>query len=78
VSLRLAEGDRRTILYGNGRTVWVNRLATSCAGLSRSDILVIQPVGSRYCRGDLVRTLDPISRLPGPACILGDFVPYTR
>ena len=74
--LRLA--DSHTILYGQGRTLWVNRLAPECSGLSRSDALVIEPLGSQYCRGDLVRTIDPVSRLPGPACRLGDFIPYTR
>jgi hypothetical protein len=75
-TLRIADGH--TILYGHGRTVWVNRLGPKCADLRRSDILVVEQFGAQYCRGDLVRTLDPVSRLPGPACPLGDFVPYTR
>jgi len=39
---------------------------------------VTEPIGSQYCRGDIVRSFDRQSRIPGPACILGDFVPYTR
>jgi hypothetical protein len=27
---------------------------------------------------DLVRSFDRLSRIPGSACVLGDFVPYTR
>ena len=73
-SLRIA--DNRTIVYGGGRTIWVNRV--QCPGVTRMDILVVEPIGSQYCRGDLVRTIDPVSKIPGPACILGDFVPYTH
>ena len=75
-SLRIAQPG--ITLYGSGRTIWVNRLASNCPGMDRMDILIVEPIGSQYCRGDRVRTIDPVSRIPGPACILGDFVPYTR
>lgn len=75
-SLRIA--GPQTVLYGTGRTIWVNQLASNCPGMDPMDILIVEPIGSQYCRGDRVRTADPVSRLPGPACILGDFVPYTR
>ena len=67
-----------TVVYGSGRTIWVNRLASSCPGADRMDILIVEPTGPQYCRGDRLRTVDPVSRIPGPACILGDFVPYSR
>jgi hypothetical protein len=70
--------DSHTALYGGGATIWVNRLATECPGMTRMDILVIEPLGTQYCRGDKVRSVDPVSRIPGPVCVLGDFVPYTR
>jgi hypothetical protein len=76
-ALHVSETDRHTLLYGNGRTVWANRLGPSC-GFSSSDTLVTEPVGSFYCRGDLVRSFDSRTRIPGPACILSDFVPYAR
>jgi hypothetical protein len=75
--LRVAEGDRHTLVYGRGRTVWANHLGPGC-GLGANDILILEPIGSHYCRGDLVHSLDPVSRIPGQACILGDFVPYLR
>jgi hypothetical protein len=28
--------------------------------------------------GDLVRSFDSVSKIPGPSCRLGDFIPYTR
>lgn len=66
------------LLYGAGRTVWLNRPPGDCRGLRESDILVTDPVSAQYCRGDLVRSFDRHSRIPGPSCRLGDFVPYTR
>ena len=71
-------GADRVVLYGRGRTLWVNRLSEDCAGMRRNDILIVEPVGGSYCRGDRVRSVDPISRLPGPGCRLNDFVPFRR
>jgi hypothetical protein len=76
-ALRVSDNDRHTLLYGSGRTVWANRLSPQC-GFGSDDVLVTEPIGSYYCRGDLVRSFDRLSRIPGPTCVLGDFVPYTR
>jgi hypothetical protein len=75
--LRIADGDRHTLLFGHGKTVWANDLGPSC-GFGSNDVLVVEPLGSSYCRGDLVRSFDSFTEIPGPACILGDFVPFTR
>lgn len=75
-SLRIV--DRATVTYASGSTLWVNRLAMPCAGVTGSDIPVMEPSGSQYCRGDVVRTIDHRTGIPGPACVLGDFVPYRR
>lgn len=75
-SLRISENDRHTLVYGSGRTVWANDLGQCRFG--SDDILVTEPFGSSYCRGDIVRSIDRVSRIPGPACVLGDFVPFTR
>ena len=75
--LRVAEGDRDTLLYGSGARIWANHLGGSCR-FRLGDIPVIQATGTSYCRGDLVRVVDVVSGIPGPACVLGDFVPYTR
>ena len=76
-ALRVDEGNRHTLLYGYGQRIWANHLAPNC-GFNRGDVLVVKPIGSNYCKGDLVRSFDPVSRFPGSSCILGDFVPYTR
>ena len=75
-SLRVA--DERTVLYGSGQTIWVNHLRSECRGADRMDILVVEPTGAQYCSGDQVRLLDPLTRIPGAVCALGDFVPYSR
>src|SRR3569623_1999083 len=76
-SLRVSENDRHTLLYDSGRTIWANRRGPSC-GFSDDDVLVTEVTGSYYCRGDLVRSFDRSSHIPGRTCVLSDFVPYRR
>ena len=77
-SLRVSDTNRHVLIYGSGgRTLWANHLGSQC-GFGRGDVLVTEPIGSYYCRGDIVRSFDRFSRIPGPACILGEFVPYRR
>ena len=70
--------NRNTLVYRNGSKIWVNQLQGGCGGFGRWDVLVTEPIGTQYCRGDLIRSFDPVSKIPGPSCRLGDFVPYTR
>lgn len=76
-ALRVSDTDRHTLLYGNGKTIWANRLGPACS-FRLDDVLVTEPFGSHFCRGDIIRSFDRFSRIPGPACVLGDFVPYRR
>jgi hypothetical protein len=76
-ALRVSGNDRHTLIYGNGRTVWANSLGPAC-GFGYDDIIVTQPTGSQLCGGDIVRSFDRVSRIPGPSCVLNDFVPYER
>ena len=76
-ALRTADNDGHVLLYGNGATIWLNRLSANCR-FRNDDILVTEPFGSSLCRGDIVRSFDRLSRIPGPSCVLGDFIPYTR
>jgi hypothetical protein len=82
VDIRQAEGlhisdtNRSFLIYGSGRTIWANNLGECRFG--SDDILITQPFGSSHCRGDIVRSFDRLSHIPGPACVLSDFVPYTR
>lgn len=76
-SLRVSDNNRHVLLYGSGRTIWANQIGPGC-GFDYNDLLISEPSGSYYCRGDIVRSVDRYSRIPGPTCVLGDFVPYTR
>jgi hypothetical protein len=76
-NLRVSDGDPTTLVYGWGKTVWANHLEGSCSFAS-NDIPVFESRTGSYCRGDIVRSVDRYSHIPGPSCVLGDFVPYTR
>lgn len=67
-----------TLLYSEGRTVWVNKVER-CPALLRDPILVFDMFGGQMCENDLVRTIDRgVPGIPGPACQLGKFVPYRK
>jgi hypothetical protein len=74
----LAARGRRTLVYDQGATFWVNRLAADCPGLDSTSQIVIEVDGSRYCRGDRLRARHGGESVPGPICVLGDFTPYRR
>ena len=75
-SVRTTDSDRHVLLYGSGRTIWVNHLGSCSFG--SNDALLIERTGSDLCRGEIIRSFDPNTRIPGQSCILGDFIPYTR
>ena len=70
--------DESTLVYRSGDRIWVNRLESNCPGLGPLSTLIIEPSGPRYCRGDRFSGLEPGTAFPGPACLLGEFVPYRR
>lgn len=70
--------DSRTLAYGSGRTLWVNRLDASCPGVAPLSTLIVDVSSGEYCRGDRVRGLEPGAIIPGPPCILRDWTPYRR
>ena len=74
-AVRVSDTDRHTLLYGSGKTIWANRLGPACS-FRRDDVLVTEPFGSHFCRGDLIRSFDRYSHIPGNTCVLSEFVPY--
>lgn len=76
-ALRVSEADPHTLLYGYGKTIWVNNLGPDCS-FNQGAVLVTHLFGSSYCQGDTIHALDPFSHIPGPECLLGRFTPYTR
>ena len=62
-----------------GNLVYKNELRGTCPGLARdSDIIVSRTTGMGPCRGDIITLVDRTSGIPGPSCVLGEFVPYRR
>ena len=69
--------DDDTVLFRDGRTVYVNQPLGGCQSLSRSgSALVTRNMGPQLCRGDLATVVDNTSGMTLGACSLGDFVPY--
>ena len=69
--------DDNTILFRDGRTVYVNHPLGGCNNLQQSGrALVTRNVGPQLCRGDLATVVDNTSGMSVGACSLGDFVPY--
>jgi hypothetical protein len=69
---------RQTLIYREGRRIWVNRLRSECPGVRPHSTLIVETFSGRFCRGDRVRGLEPGTTIPGPVCVLGEFVPYAR
>ena len=70
--------DPQTIAYGYGKTLYVNRLGAPCPGVDQTNILITETYGGMHCRGDRIRGAEPGAIIPGPVCILNDWVPYTK
>lgn len=69
--------DDNTILFRDGRTVYVNHPLGGCNNLNQSGrALVTRNFGPQLCRGDLATVVDNTSGMSVGACSLGDFVPY--
>lgn len=72
--------DDYTILYRDGRTVYVQRPRGGCPGIATGGrTLVTRKFGtSDLCNGDINHTVDLRTGIMGGACVFGPFVPYTR
>lgn len=70
--------DAATVAYGSGRTIYINPLGGACPGLRELSTIIVEAHGSQYCRGDHFRAVEPTGGIPGPVCVLGDWVPYRR
>ncbi len=68
--------DDSALIYGSGRTLYLNHLRAACPGLNPTTTLIFDLHASEYCSGDHFRTIETGSSVPGPVCLLGDWVPY--
>jgi hypothetical protein len=69
--------DRTAVVYGRGRTIWVN-VPQNARDLDDNDAMLIRMYGSQICRQDIVTTFDTSSGMYTGNVFLSDFVPYTR
>lgn len=72
--------DDHTILFRDGRTVYLQRPRGGCPGIAFGGrTLVTRKFGtSDLCDGDINHTVDLRTGFQGGACVFGPFVPYTR
>ena len=72
--------DDNTILFQDGRTVYLQKPRGGCPGLANgSRTLVTRQFGtSDLCDGDINRLVDLTAGIQGGACVFGPFVPYTK
>lgn len=71
-------GNHTLIYRDYGGAVLRNDLPDACPGLNENSIIVTEVHGGQLCRGDMFSTLDRGSRIAGPRCPLGAFVPYEK
>ncbi len=69
--------DGTALVYGHGRTIWVN-VPYNARDLDDNDALLTRQYSSNLCRQDIVTTFDPHGGFYTGNVFLGDFVPYTR
>jgi hypothetical protein len=69
--------DETAVVYGRGRTIWVNRTAYP-QDLDRWDAMLVRQHGTQLCRQDIVTTFDTATGMYTGNVFLTDFVPYTR
>ena len=72
--------DDSTILYREGRTVYVQKPRNTCYGLaSGAYTLVTKSYGvGQICDGDISQLVDLRTGMIGGACVFGPFTPYMK
>jgi hypothetical protein len=70
--------DKTAIVYGSGRTLYVQRPRSGATSLDSSDILVTQLVTSQLCSIDTVQLRDRNGHFWRGFVALDKFVPYTK
>lgn len=68
-----------TIVYQvSRREVYRTDTSGGCFGLRQGDAVVTETTNSQLCRGDIIRTVDLVSRMPTGSCVFGEFTRYHR
>ncbi|HXG80301.1 MAG TPA: hypothetical protein VNJ05_00710 [Sphingomicrobium sp.] len=72
--------DDYTILFRDGRTVYLQKPSGGCPGISSGGrTLVSRKFGTTdTCEGDINHIVDMPSGMHSGSCVFGPFVPYTK
>lgn len=69
--------DDYTIVFRDGRTIYINQPLGGCSRLGHGNYaLVTRTFNSELCRGDIAQVVDPTSGVFAGSCAMGDFIPY--
>ncbi|WP_242138529.1 MULTISPECIES: hypothetical protein [unclassified Sphingomonas] len=68
-----------TILYKfNRNDIYRTDTNGGCFGLRRGDAIITKSYTGQLCRGDIIQTVDLVSRVPSGSCTFGPFVRYRK
>lgn len=68
-----------TILYKfNRKDVYRTDTNGGCFGLARGDAIITRSYTGQLCSGDIIQTVDLVSRVPSGSCAFGPFVRYQK
>ena len=70
--------DDTAIVYGGGKTIYVNRTSRPSDIDDRDTMVIRRFSGSQLCKTDTVTTNDRGSQMFSGVIFLSEFVPYTR
>ena len=71
-------GENAIIYRISTNRFYVNKPRGGCSGLRDGRALITRSPTDRLCSGDVARVVDLTLGFEGPACILGEFIPYTK
>lgn len=72
--------DDGTIIFGQGKTVYLQKPVGGCPGLGigGNSLVARQFATNRMCQGDINEVVDVRNGITIGSCVFEDFVPYTR
>lgn len=70
--------DDTAIVYGRGKTIYVNRTSRPSDIDDRDTMVIRRFSGSQLCKTDIVTTIDRGSQMFSGVIFLSEFLPYTR
>lgn len=65
------------LVWQDGRTIWVNRIA-ACPALRGDPLLVFENWGGQQCRLEFFQAVPRGTSVPGRPCQFGAFVPWRK